>query len=140
LKWKACGPFLFNGQSARQTDLKAIPLFMLNVLFICSRNQWRSPTAEALYRNDPRMSVASAGTSTSARRRVTDKMLAWADVILVMENEHRKRLRQDFREAIEGREVIVLDIPDMPFMDPQLIELLRERTEPVIDDAIAQQA
>jgi predicted protein tyrosine phosphatase len=113
---------------------------MLNVLFICSRNQWRSPTAEALYRNDTRVSVASAGTSTSARRRVTDKMLAWADVILVMENEHRKRLRQDFREAIEGREVIVLDIPDMPFMDPQLIELLRERTEPVIDDAIAQQA
>jgi len=111
---------------------------MLHVLFLCSRNQWRSPTAEALYRNDSRLQVASAGTSTSARRRVTDKMLAWADVILVMENEHRKRLRQDFREAIADKEVIVLDIPDMPFMDPQLIELLRERVEPVIDAALAQ--
>lgn len=29
----------------------------LKVLFVCSRNQWRSPTAEAMYRDDSRLSV-----------------------------------------------------------------------------------
>jgi protein-tyrosine-phosphatase len=33
-----------------------------NLLFICSRNQWRSPTAEAIWRRRPGFNVRSAGT------------------------------------------------------------------------------
>ena len=40
----------------------------LNVLFVCSRNQWRSPTAEQVWRRHPRVNARSAGTSGSARR------------------------------------------------------------------------
>ncbi|MFK7789851.1 MAG: phosphotyrosine protein phosphatase, partial [Phycisphaeraceae bacterium] len=43
----------------------------MNMLFICSKNQWRSPTAEQIYRSDPRLNVRSAGTSSSARHKVT---------------------------------------------------------------------
>jgi predicted protein tyrosine phosphatase len=39
----------------------------INVLFICSCNQWRSPTAERVWRNDPRLSVRSAGTASYAK-------------------------------------------------------------------------
>lgn len=108
---------------------------MLKLLFICSRNQWRSPTAEALYRDDPRVTVRSAGTSASARRKVSAALLEWADVILVMEQEHLRRLRQDFRESLHEREIVVLGIPDdFEYMDPELVRLLREQTEPVIEE------
>ncbi len=60
----------------------------LNVLFVCSRNQWRSPTAEKLWRNHPGLRVRSAGTSPNARRHVSASDLHWADAIVVMEGKH----------------------------------------------------
>ena len=45
---------------------------MKNILFICSRNQWRSPTAETIWRKDPNFLVRSAGTASSARHTVSD--------------------------------------------------------------------
>lgn len=50
----------------------------LNVLFICSRNQWRSPTAENVWRKHPNLSVRSAGTSPNARKHVSPEDIAWA--------------------------------------------------------------
>ena len=32
-----------------------------HVLFVCGRNQWRSPTAARIYANDQRIEVRSAG-------------------------------------------------------------------------------
>lgn len=107
---------------------------MIRLLFLCSHNQWRSPTAEAVYENDPRVTVQSAGVSRSARRTVTNKILRWADLIVVMEHDHKWRVREKF-PALEGTLWIeVLDIPDdYKFMDPVLVELIRERVEPLID-------
>ncbi|WP_440054531.1 hypothetical protein ACSLBF_17040 [Pseudoalteromonas sp. T1lg65] len=56
---------------------------MTHVLFICSRNQWRSPTAERVWRNHPGIEVRSAGTSAKAKRAVSKKDIVWADKILV---------------------------------------------------------
>ncbi|ELO89522.1 hypothetical protein SEEE5621_17379, partial [Salmonella enterica subsp. enterica serovar Enteritidis str. 6.0562-1] len=53
----------------------------MNVLFICSRNQWRSPTAEQVFRRYPGLSVRSAGTSRNAKKSVSCGLLQWADVI-----------------------------------------------------------
>jgi predicted protein tyrosine phosphatase len=104
-------------------------------LFLCSRNHWRSPTAEAVYQNDPRVEVRSAGVSASARRRVTEKLLLWADLVLVMEQWQKKRLREDFAEIFPDLCIEVLDIPDDDeFMDPCLIEMIRLRVEPLIQD------
>jgi hypothetical protein len=36
--------------------------------FICSRNQWRSPTAEQVFRRYPSLAVLSAGTSRNAKK------------------------------------------------------------------------
>lgn len=64
----------------------------MNILFVCSRNQWRSPTAEAIYKNNPTVNVKSAGTEPSARIKLTAKNIAWAGVfIFVMEKRHERK-------------------------------------------------
>ena len=98
-----------------------------NVLFICSRNQWRSPTAEQVYRKHPMLAVRSAGTSPNARRKVSPDDIAWASVILVMEEKHKSRLKAEFNRLLEGRAIHVLDIPDdYKYMDPELVEQLEQ--------------
>lgn len=106
----------------------------LNVLFICSRNQWRSPTAEQVFRRHPDLAVRSAGTSASARRRVGAADLAWADVVIVMETKHKSRLMQDHAELLTAKPLHVLDIPDdYRFMDPELVDLLQSAVPPLLD-------
>jgi predicted protein tyrosine phosphatase len=108
---------------------------VIRVLFLCSRNQWRSPTAEAVYQNDPRVEARSAGVSAVARRRVTEKLLRWADVVLVMEAEHKRRLREQFPDSFHELRVGVLDIADeFEFMDTELVALLKERVEPWLEE------
>lgn len=104
------------------------PFFCLKtkLLFICSRNQWRSPTAEALFRNHPRYDARSAGTSDNARIKVTACHMRWADVVLCMERKHTDLLRERFPDELAGRTLITLRIPDdYQFMDPELTALLR---------------
>ena len=98
-----------------------------NVLFICSRNQWRSPTAEQVYRKHPMLAVRSAGTSPNARRTVSPDDVIWASVILVMEEKHKSRLKAQFGRLLDGRAIHVLDIPDdYKYMDPELVEQLEQ--------------
>lgn len=97
---------------------------MANLLFICSKNQWRSPTAELLFKNHPKHTARSAGTSATARIRVTQKIIDRADVVFVMERRHKQLLSQ--RLELNGKQVKVLDIEDnYQFNDPELIEILR---------------
>ncbi|MCR9296128.1 MAG: protein tyrosine phosphatase [bacterium] len=111
-----------------------------NLLFICSKNQWRSPTAEAVFRDDPRVSVRSRGTSRSARRTVQAGDLAWSDLVLVMENKHRHRLLADYPGETKFLPIEVLHIPDdYQFMDPELVELIRVAADPFIDSLLSKQ-
>jgi predicted protein tyrosine phosphatase len=101
-----------------------------NLLFVCSRNQWRSPTAERIFRDSSQFNVRSGGTSSSARRKVTERDLEWADVVLVMESRHRDALREMFGRRAREAEILVLGISDeYQFMDPELVEQLRARVE-----------
>ena len=96
-----------------------------NILFICSRNQWRSPTAEKVWQNHPAVNVRSAGTSPNARRPVSAKDLQWAQVIFVMEEKHKSRLVAEYRRILEHKAIHVLDIPDeYQFMDAELVDQL----------------
>jgi predicted protein tyrosine phosphatase len=102
----------------------------LRILFVCGRNQWRSPTAERIYRDDPRIDVRSAGLSNRSGHKLSGKDLAWANLVMVMERRHKTRILEDFREEVELPRIVSLDIPDdYPFMDPELIELLRDKVE-----------
>lgn len=102
-------------------------LIFMNALFICSRNQWRSPTAETVFRRYPNVQARSAGTSPNARHTVSIDDIAWADKIFVMEQKHKSRLLAQFSRALQYKEMIVLDIPDdYRYMDEELIEILKE--------------
>ena len=107
-----------------------------NVLFVCSRNKWRSPTAERIFARDPGLAVRSGGTSPNAQRTVRETDIRWADVIFVMERKHRDRLAASFPRATQFKVIYVLDIlDDYQFMDPELIELLEQSVRQLLREA-----
>lgn len=99
----------------------------MNVLFICSRNHWRSPTAEQVFRRYPGLNARSAGTQRQARKTISPAIISWADVICVMEEKHKNRILADYSRLVAHKPVHVLDIPDhYSFMDPELVALLED--------------
>ena len=97
----------------------------LKLLFVCSRNRWRSPTAEKVFDGVDGIQARSAGTETGARIKVTAGHLGWADLVFVMEKKHLRRLREAFAEELANKRVICLNIPDdYQFMQPELIDRL----------------
>ena len=105
-----------------------------NILFICSRNQWRSPTAERVWRTHPGYNTRSAGTSPNAKKTVSPQDISWADKIFVMEKKHKHRLMAKFAGLLKYKPIHVLDIPDVySYMDSELIEELQRSIQEVID-------
>jgi len=99
-----------------------------HILFVCSRNRLRSPTAEQVFADWPGIETASAGLSPDAETPVIPELLAWADTIFVMERVHRARLSERFRPHLRHARVICLEIPDdFDFMAPALVRLLEAK-------------
>ena len=106
------------------------------LLFVCTANQHRSRTAEALFRRTSRYEARSAGTDVSPRepeeQPVTEELLSWADVVFVMEPYHRDVLHERF----PGRapKIVVLDIEDRYLRgDPDLVRTLKKRVSPHLE-------
>lgn len=94
----------------------------MNILFVCSRNKWRSATAETIYQNHSIHQVRSAGTAPSARIKINAKLVNWADLIFVMEKKHKQRINENFAEELQDKTIVILDIPDdYQYMDEELI-------------------
>jgi predicted protein tyrosine phosphatase len=97
-----------------------------NLLFVCSENRLRSPTAEAVFSEYSGVEAIGAGTNSDAATPVSGDLIEWADVILVMEKSHRNKISKKFKEQLKGKKLAVLDIPDVyEYMDPELIKLLK---------------
>lgn len=102
----------------------------MNLLFVCSRNKWRSPTAEAIYKKREGITARSAGTEPSARIRISAAHIAWAHTIFCMEQQHKKRIIENFPEATAGKNIIVLHIPDeYHYMDEELVAMIEDMVE-----------
>jgi predicted protein tyrosine phosphatase len=101
---------------------------MMHVLFICSQNRLRSPTAEQLVSSWEGVQVASAGLNNDAENPVSPELLEWAQLIFVMEKAHHNKLGKKFRPCLNGKRIVCLDIPDeYDYMDPGLIALLKAK-------------
>jgi len=101
------------------------------LLFVCSQNRLRSPTAEAVFSKRPGVEAASAGLNEDASTPVSGALLEWADVVFVMERAHRNRLARKFGPQIRDKRVVVLGIPDdYEYMDADLVRLLEARVGP----------
>lgn len=104
---------------------------MKRVLFVCTQNRLRSPTAEQVFSNRPGFEVASAGIDPAAGVPVSPELLEWADVIFVMERAHRNKLAKRFGPHLKSKRVVCLDIPDeFEYMDPALVKLLELKVGP----------
>lgn len=100
----------------------------LKVLFICAKNRLRSPTAEDVFADWPGVETLSAGINHDADTPVSPELLAWADLVFVMERTHRAKLSTRFKAHLANKRVICLDIPDdYDFMEPALVALLNDR-------------
>lgn len=106
----------------------------MNILFVCSRNKWRSRTAETIFQSDQRHHFKSAGTENDAGIKVTEKLINWSDIIFVMEKRHKERLKEKFGQLLDAKEIVTLDIKDeYQYMDPELIETLKLSIAPYLD-------
>jgi predicted protein tyrosine phosphatase len=98
------------------------------ILFLCSQNKLRSPTAETIFAERPDIDVDSAGLNHDAIVPLSAEQVEWADLIVVMEKVHRNRLNRKFSRWLGGKRIVVLNIPDdYHYMDPELIDLLKRR-------------
>lgn len=82
----------------------------------------------------PGCEARSAGTQPGARIVVTEGHIGWADFVFVMEKSHLAKLRARFPEAMDGKRVVALHIPDdYEFMQPELLDELRARLAPYLN-------
>ena len=97
---------------------------MMNILFVCSRNKWRSKTAETIFKNYNNINVRSAGTSNVAKTKISMDLIKWADKIYVMEKNHKNIIEKKFGRI--NKEISILNIPDeYQYMDEELIDELK---------------
>lgn len=105
----------------------------MRVLFLCSRNRLRSPTAEEVFRTRRGWEVASAGLAPDAQEPLSPEILDWADIVFVMEKTHRQKLRQNFGVYLKNKRVVCLDIPDnYNFMQSELVALLSQKVNAIL--------
>ena len=98
-----------------------------NVLVVSGRNKKRSRTAEYIYKNDNRFNIRSAGLSPNSDKKISENDLKWADLIFVMEKEHRTKLTGIFKH-MDLPVIEILNISDdYEFMDDELVDMSRDR-------------
>ena len=105
----------------------------MKVLFICNQNKHRSKTAEELFRN--KFETKSSGLFN--KRPLTEGEVAWADVILVMEEEQRLELAKRFPTYYLQKRILSLDIPDTySYGQPELIDLLKFKVPDLLEPLV----
>ena len=103
-------------------------MYREQLLFVCSRNQWRSPTAAVLFKDNDLYVARSAGTSDSAKIKITAGSSDWAERIFVMEKRHLAIIHRKYGNEIEEKSIVVLNIADDDrYLDSELIEILKLR-------------
>ncbi len=113
----------------------------INVLFVCGRNNRRSPTAAHIFRNDRRMNVRSGGVADTSRRKVSEGDLRWAQLVLVVERKYAGRLKTAFPKVDPFPPIECLDISDeYTFMQPELVEMLKSSVDSALETYFEEQA
>jgi predicted protein tyrosine phosphatase len=106
-----------------------------NLLFVCSQNKLRSPTAESVFSDHPNLSVRSAGVNNDAEIPISVEDIEWAEYIFVMEQTHKSKVKKRFKQHLRSQKVVCLGIPDnYEFMDRELIKILEKSVGQFIYD------
>ena len=104
------------------------------ILFVCSANIDRSPTAERIYANQPTLEVKSAGTSRFARIPLSAELVSWADVILCMEDRHQQFINETYPDIIVHKKIDTLHVTDIySYVEPILKKIIKEKVDEWLD-------
>lgn len=101
------------------------------VLFVCTSNMTRSPTCEDIFKDSPLYETKSAGTAPYAVVRVTQEMINWADIVIVMcerTDKHSTFLKDHFN--VEAKVIYDLDLEDFIYIQrgqSELVQVLKEK-------------
>jgi predicted protein tyrosine phosphatase len=105
----------------------------MKLLFICSKNRLRSPTAETIFCEYEGLEVDSAGLDREAEIPLTSEAIEWADIIFVMEKTHQSKLSKKFQPWLKNKRVVCLNIPDeYEYMETGLVKLLKRKVIPLL--------
>ncbi|ALG68111.1 low molecular weight protein tyrosine phosphatase family protein [Beggiatoa leptomitoformis] len=105
----------------------------IKILFICSQNKWRSPTAEQIFSENSAVECLSAGLNHDAENPLTPELVSWAEIIFVMERKHKEKLSTNYQAQLLNTRIICLNIKDnYKFMQPELIKLLKSKVTPFL--------
>ncbi|WP_100658818.1 low molecular weight protein tyrosine phosphatase family protein [Alteromonas flava] len=101
---------------------------MTRLLFVCSENRLRSPTGEEVFSAYDNVEAIGCGTNKDAETPISGDLVEWADVILVMEKTHKNKVAKKYKELLQGKRLVCLDIPDnYDRMQPELVRILQNR-------------
>ena len=101
---------------------------MPRLLFVCSENRLRSPTAETVFGEMQSVEAISAGTNSDAETPVSGDLIEWADTILCMETIYKSKVTKKFGALLKGKKIAALQIPDnYAYMDPELVKILKAK-------------
>ena len=101
---------------------------MKKLLFVCSKNRLRSPTAEKVFSKYNGVEAISCGTNNDSETPLSGDLIEWADIILVMERSHRDKVTKKYNKILKNKRLACLDIPDIyECMQPELIRLLETK-------------
>jgi len=104
------------------------------VLFVCTANLDRSPTAEHLFNGwEGRWEAKSAGIRPSfGGNPLSQELVDWADLILAMEPVHSQFIRVNYK--CDPNRVHVLGVSDLYLRDdPELIQELQNKVPRILD-------
>lgn len=101
------------------------------VLTVCSASVLRSPTAAVVLNREYGYNTKAAGVSLEyAIVPVTGRLLTWCDEVVVMENWQAREIIGMLEIMHIDRPVVCLNIDDdYSYMQPELVELIKERYE-----------
>lgn len=103
------------------------------ILFVCAKKKRRSFTAEKMFSGSLLYDVKSRGVAKDARIRLTESDISWADLVFVMEKNHKNRIARDFESTLAGKKIVCLFIEDIyDPMEPALIRELRLKLAPYL--------
>jgi predicted protein tyrosine phosphatase len=102
-------------------------------LFICSHNTLRGPTAAKVFASWPGIKTDSAGLNADGELGLRPEQLALADIVFVMQTEHRAKLIKDFGAYLQDKRVICLNVRETyGSMQPALVHRLEAKAGPFL--------
>lgn len=100
----------------------------MNLLFVCSQNRLRSPTAEEVFSQYENVNAIGCGINSDSKTPLSGDLIEWANIVFVMENSHKNKVSKKYRELLKGKKLACLDIPDdYDRMQPELLMLLEHK-------------